>query len=236
MMEKLGQELQKIKIGRVVDVATRRGDFAANLAKGLGDFQEIIAIDIDEKALAKGREALEADNRIKFECRNAYETGYPEGSFDMVALGNSLHHFEDVAALFQEMKRLLAPGGTLLISEMTAAGQEGASLTHALIHRGESDVDRAKGVYHRHTYSSREILDMVEAAGFKVTKSFFDWDKEPKLVKGVEKRLAELEEKLAELKELPDYQELAESVARIKANEAAHGAAFAAALVVFAEK
>ncbi len=236
MMEKLGQELQKIKVGRVVDIATRRGDFAANLAKGLGGFEEIIAIDVDEKALAKGREALAADSRIKFECRDAYHTGYAEGSFDLVAVGNSLHHFEDVPALFQEMKRLLVPGGTLLISEMTADGQEGASLTHALIHRWESDVDRAQGIYHHHTYSSREILDMAEAAGFKVTKSFLDWDKEPKLVKGIEKRLEELEEKLAELKELPDYQELAEGVARIKANQAEHGAAFAAALVVFAEK
>lgn len=236
MMEKLELELRKIKADRVIDIATRRGDFAANLSKGLGEFNALIAIDIDEKALAKGREALAADNRVKFECRDAYHTGYPDGYFDMVCIGNSLHHFKDLSALFLEMKRLLMPGGRLLISEMTADAQEGPSLTHALLHRWESDVDTAQGIYHHHTFSRQEILDMVEAAGFKTKQAFYDWDKEPKLAIGIEKRLEGLEEKLKELTELPNYQELSGDVARIKASQAENGSAFAAALVVFAEK
>lgn len=236
MMERLGLELQKTKVDRVIDIATRRGDFAANLAKGLGGFNQLIAIDIDEKALATGREILAADNRIKFECRDAYHTGYPEGYFDMVCIGNSLHHFSDLPALFQEMKRLLTPSGTLLISEMTADGQVGSSLTHALLHRWESDVDRARGIYHHHTYSSQEILSMVEVAGFKIKRAFFDWDREPKLAKGIEKRLDGLDEKLNELIDLPNDRELAEGLAQIRASQVKSGAAFAAAFVVFGEK
>lgn len=233
MMERLQEELQKIKADKVVDIATRRGDFAANVARGLGAFNEILAIDVDEKALAKGAEALAGDGRIRFERRDAYHTGLPDGSFDLVCVGNSLHHFEDLPALFRELKRLLAPGGTLLVSEMTADGQEGPSLTHALLHRWESDVDRARGLYHRHTYRSEEILGLMEAAGFRATQSFLDWDTEPGLVKGIEKRLAGLDDALAALKDLPDYEALAQDAARIKENAAEHGAAFAAALVAF---
>ena len=131
--------LNPIHAKRVLDVATGVGQFAGLLAAHLGGFDEIVGIDTSAEAIERAREQFD-DPRIRFECIDAVRMPYPDDSFDAVAISNSLHHMEDLPAVFDEMRRVLAPGGDWVVMEMhddaTTAGAR-----NALRRKGE-DHDR----------------------------------------------------------------------------------------------
>ena len=84
-MKRLKEELAKLNVKKALDIATRTGDFAVTLAKGLGGYEEIIAIDIDEKAMEKGRAKTGDLPGLRFEKRDGYHTGFPDHCFDPVS-------------------------------------------------------------------------------------------------------------------------------------------------------
>src|SRR5512138_1260436 len=109
--------LGQLSGGRVLDVATGSGGFLHFLLEGLQDYHEIIGVDNN----TRGREAFEAafqdKPNIRFELQDAGRLDLDDSSFDLVCISNSLHHLDPVTVL-REMRRVVRPGGTLLLSEM----------------------------------------------------------------------------------------------------------------------
>lgn len=52
--------------------------------------------------------------------RSAADQGFPAGHYDVVLAGNVLHATRDLDAVLGEVRRLLAPGGRLVLTEVTA--------------------------------------------------------------------------------------------------------------------
>lgn len=100
---------------RILDVAT-----------GTGLMLRSAAAITDQQGLAVGLDPCVAMLR---ECRGSCDApllrGFGEklpfagGSFDMVSMGYALRHAADLRALFDEYRRVLKPGGRLLLLEMT---------------------------------------------------------------------------------------------------------------------
>jgi SAM-dependent methyltransferase len=151
--------------GRVLDVATGAGWFVTCLADGLADHDEIVGIDSDAAKGAAFAEATRGRPRIRFEVRDAAATGYPDASFDTVAVANSLHHFADPATVLREMLRVLRPSGSFVVFEMYRDGQEPPQMTHVELHHWWAAVDSRSGIIHRRTYLRQELLDLVGALG-----------------------------------------------------------------------
>jgi SAM-dependent methyltransferase len=93
-------------------------------------------------------------------------TGLP-GPYDLILCNHVLEHVDDRAAL-AELFRLLAPGGTAVLTVPVVAGwtatYENAAVTEAgarTLHYGQFDHLRLYG---------RDIRDRVAAAGFHVTE------------------------------------------------------------------
>ena len=60
------------------------------------------------------------------------------------------------------MKRLLRPGGYLLIAEMYCDGQTETQRTHVELHHWWAAIDSINGIIHRQTYPRQSLLEMVE--------------------------------------------------------------------------
>ena len=55
-------------------------------------------------------------DKFTFLCRDASQTGLPDGSFDTVIMNDAMEHVADPAAVLAECARLLKPGGRLFVN------------------------------------------------------------------------------------------------------------------------
>ena len=97
---------------RVLEVGSSIGVFTAMLAP-LCD--ELLAVDISERAIAAARERLKGFPHVRVERRVVPEET-PEGPFDLVVASEVLYYLpeDDVLAALSRFEGGLAPGGALL--------------------------------------------------------------------------------------------------------------------------
>jgi SAM-dependent methyltransferase len=128
--------LQKLEVGvtgqRVLDVGTGTGLLARDFARrGC----RVTGIDPSSAMLAVAEsENLREVVRPKYVCGRAEATGQTAGCFDVVAAG-TCWHLLDRAGAAREAKRVLVPGGRLLIAHLdwhTTAGTVGAATMRLL--------------------------------------------------------------------------------------------------------
>jgi SAM-dependent methyltransferase len=148
--------------GRVLDVATGAGGFVHFLLEGLHSYTEIIGIDTNTRGEAAFTAAFSEKPGTHFQAMDALHMTFDDASFDLVCIANSLHHFDDPMPVLREMKRVLRPGGYILISEMYCDNQTETQQTHVALHHWWAAVDRASGVVHNETYRRDEIVGLVE--------------------------------------------------------------------------
>ena len=234
-MDKLRQELSALRVDRALDIATRDGAFAREMLLGLGACREMTALDISAKAFDKGREKCQG-LPVVFVEGDACAMTYPDGYFDLVAVANSLHHIPDLQGLFSEMRRVVKPGGLMLISEMYNDGQPDASRTHWILHSLDCDMDTADGIYHEQTYSRAQILWMVKNAGFTVEKTLCDKIEDPRVVAKLRERIDAVPGNLKKYEGRQGYVPMAAKADWLREEYAACGVASAEQLVVFARR
>jgi ubiquinone/menaquinone biosynthesis C-methylase UbiE len=173
--------LGHISASRVLDVATGGGGFIHFLIEGLNDYSEIIGVDNNDRAAASFAEAFKENPKVHFQQMDAHRLDFPDASFDLVCISNSLHHL-DPEPVLSEMKRVLRPGGYLLVSEMYRDNQTETQQTHVLLHHWWAAVDTVNGIVHRETYQRRELVEMVNSLGFENEAEFdlSELDENPK--------------------------------------------------------
>jgi len=100
---------------RVLDIATGTGLVAREALALVGGQGAVIGLDPSAGMLAEAHRALPIPLVRAFgeriPCRDA--------SFDFVSMGFALRHVADLGILFREMRRVLRPGGTACILEIT---------------------------------------------------------------------------------------------------------------------
>ena len=108
---------------QLLDVACGTGLVAAEAAKILGGPEHITCLDPSEGMLAVARARLDAT----FVAGSAEQMPFPENSFDFLTMGYALRHVTSLEKTFLEFRRVLRPGGKLLILEVTKpSGRVGA--------------------------------------------------------------------------------------------------------------
>jgi ubiquinone/menaquinone biosynthesis C-methylase UbiE len=167
----LRERLGCISGGRILDVATGDGSFVRLLADNLKDYSEIIGIDVDESAVTASREK-NSNNRITFAVMSGDCIRFEDNGFDTVAISNSLHHLADLENTLGEMRRVLKPGGLVVINEVFSDGQNEKQLTHAYLHELHAEVDAILGIPHRTPYRKQEIVDIARDMGLEDLRYF----------------------------------------------------------------
>lgn len=76
---------------------------------------ELLAVDVSERAVAAARERLSGLEHVRVERRTLPEE-MPEGPFDLIVASEVLYYFpkEEMLAMLRGLERELAPGGVLL--------------------------------------------------------------------------------------------------------------------------
>jgi SAM-dependent methyltransferase len=135
---------------RVLDLGTGTGTVARSLAARGG---QVLGLDPARGQLAAARRLAEEaglGDRVRFEEGLAERTGQPDGAFDLVVAGQCWHWFDRRLAA-AEAKRVLKPGGALLICHVDWLALPGsvAHATEFLIesHNPHWRMGRSLGVY-----------------------------------------------------------------------------------------
>jgi demethylmenaquinone methyltransferase/2-methoxy-6-polyprenyl-1,4-benzoquinol methylase len=104
----------------VLDVATGTGDLA--IAIGSLKPQKIVGIDISEKMLEIGRQKVIVkglDNLITLHRADAEKIPFSDNSFEAITVAFGVRNFENLELGLKEMRRVLRPGGVMLILEFS---------------------------------------------------------------------------------------------------------------------
>lgn len=144
--------------GRVLDVGCGSGDFLVHM-RALG--WEVAGVEPDPEAAQVARTALGGADIRTGELEDA---AFPESSFDAIALGHVLEHVPAPGATLRACRRLLRPGGCLVLATPNTAslGSErfGASWLHW-------DPPR-----HLHLFNRATLSRVASDAGFEVRSVF----------------------------------------------------------------
>lgn len=107
---------------RALDVAGGTGDLAMGMAQQVGENGLVILSDINAAMLARGRDrTLDRGFARNVRCAlaNAERLPFADASFDCVTIGFGLRNVTDKAAALTAMRRVLRPGGQLLVLEFS---------------------------------------------------------------------------------------------------------------------
>jgi demethylmenaquinone methyltransferase/2-methoxy-6-polyprenyl-1,4-benzoquinol methylase len=105
-----------------LDVAGGTGDLAAGLARQVGQRGLVLLTDINAAMLGRGRDRLLDDGmaeNVRYVQANAERLPFADGSFDCITIGFGLRNVTDKAAALASMRRVLKPGGQLLVLEFS---------------------------------------------------------------------------------------------------------------------
>jgi demethylmenaquinone methyltransferase / 2-methoxy-6-polyprenyl-1,4-benzoquinol methylase len=107
---------------RALDVASGTGDLGAGVARQVGRDGLAVLTDINREMLARGRDRLidkGVGARVEFVIANAECLPFPDSAFDCVTIGLGLRNVTDKAVALASMRRVLKPGGRLLVLEFS---------------------------------------------------------------------------------------------------------------------
>ena len=105
---------------RVLDVAGGTGDLARAFARRVGPQGQVWLTDINASMLTVGRDRLVDDACLQpaVQC-DAEALPFPDGYFDRVTVAFGLRNMTHKERALAEMRRVLAPGGRLLVLEFS---------------------------------------------------------------------------------------------------------------------
>jgi demethylmenaquinone methyltransferase / 2-methoxy-6-polyprenyl-1,4-benzoquinol methylase len=107
---------------RALDVAGGSGDLAAGMARQVGSRGLVVLSDINAAMLARGRDRLIDEgfvDSVAYVQANAERLPFPDSTFDCITIGFGLRNVTDKASALADMRRVLKPGGQLLVLEFS---------------------------------------------------------------------------------------------------------------------
>lgn len=118
----------------ILDVATGTGDFAI-MADNILSPDKIIGIDISNGMLEFGRKKIEKlglNHKITLENGDSETINYPDATFDAVTVAFGVRNFQQLEKGLSEIKRVLKPGGKLIVLEFSKPKTFGVSFVYSL--------------------------------------------------------------------------------------------------------
>lgn len=145
---------------RALDVGTGTGHTALALAPHV---KSVVAADLTPEMLDEGRKLAAAKKlaNVTFQIADAHALPFPDGSFELVTCRRAAHHFSKIDTALAEMKRVLVPGGRLVIDDRSVAEDD-------FIDRAMNLLDTYHDPSHIREYRPSEWAALLTRHGFAV--------------------------------------------------------------------
>ncbi|MEW5791481.1 MAG: class I SAM-dependent methyltransferase [Pseudomonadota bacterium] len=138
--------------GKLLEIGCGSGHFLAKM-KACGWVVE--GVDFDPRAVDYARTTYD----IKVHHGTVENAGYPDSAFDAVVMNHVIEHVFDPIALLQETRRLLKPGGKVVVVTPNMA-----SMGHQRFGQVWRGLEPPR---HLHLFSRRTLLECAKRAGFE---------------------------------------------------------------------
>ena len=115
-------ELRSLRPARILDIATGTADFAIETLRAAAPGATITGVDISEGMLEVGRRKLDArglSHRIELELGDSENLPFADDEFDAVTASFGVRNFAHLEKGLAEMRRVLRPGGKLVVLEFS---------------------------------------------------------------------------------------------------------------------
>lgn len=106
---------------RALDLCAGTGDLAVMLAARVGPEGEAVGLDFCDDMLAHARRKYPVSSwpQLRFVCGDALELPFEACAYDTVTMAFGLRNLADPSRAFREMRRVVRPGGTVVVLELT---------------------------------------------------------------------------------------------------------------------
>jgi ubiquinone/menaquinone biosynthesis C-methylase UbiE len=135
----------------------------------------ITGVDLAQSMLIIGERNVEAaglNQRIRLERVDSKRMPYPDLEFDMLISNSLVHHLPDPLSLFEEIKRLVRPGGAILIRDLIRP--ENDTIVNDLVAKIGSNYDvRQQQLFHdslKAALTIAEVQSLIDRVGLQQVK------------------------------------------------------------------
>ncbi|MEL6159291.1 MAG: methyltransferase domain-containing protein [Cyanobacteria bacterium J06554_11] len=145
----------------VLDVGCGTGELARLLLEQ-NPHQTIVGIDISELMLVQARQKLRNFEQVTFEQASASALPISDNTFEVVVSANAFHYFPEPEKALAEMRRVLKPGGEIVILDWCKDFLV-CQICDLLLQR----LDPA----HQQCYTEAELHGLLKTAGFRIAQA-----------------------------------------------------------------
>lgn len=158
LWKRQAMELCALRPGeRVLDVATGTGDLAFLEEAAVGPEGQVVGVDSCAPMLevARGRQR----GAVDFQEGDAMDLRFPDASFDVVTISFGLRNVADRDQALREFRRVLRPGGRLMVLDFSTPTSKMLKAVHDLFYFGVMPKVGWAVAWHRdaHHYTSDSI-------------------------------------------------------------------------------
>lgn len=144
---------------RVLDLAAGTGTSSAAIA---AHGAHVVAADFSEGMLAEGRKRHAGNDLIEFVWADATQLPFEDNSFDAATISYGLRNVHDPRAALAEMRRVVKPGGRVVIAEFSTPPSTLIRGPYAWY--GKNVLPRVAGVINREAAGAYKYLnESIEA-------------------------------------------------------------------------
>jgi SAM-dependent methyltransferase len=168
----LAERLPRRPAGDVLEVACGTGLVTRRLRERLDPSVRLVATDLSAGMLAFAQRAVGADGGLQWREADAMRLPFADGGFGVVVCGFGLMFVPDKLAALREARRVLQPGGLLLLSVWDRIEEIPHALAGAEVIEGLFPGDpemRFRVPYELHDQEA--LLRLLAEAGFRDARS-----------------------------------------------------------------